>query len=391
MSQAPPAKPAPANATSSSRQPSSSSQAAESSDWQTVKTSGSRAKGRGQLSAQAGPRDTPAYASASPLDFQEPWRDEPESSRSSSQHSHSVGSRQQQQRQRHAVVPAVSEDELPEDWEEAAAGMAEAADAVDGTVDKVVSIGSADGPADNQVASTESLWQAGAVHTAIQAGAASDDEQQSAAADIGPVADNSVQAVDEPANASSAATHSQAEVAAAPSPTGSPAAVTATDVDSCTAIQEGDSADERQGSVLPTAEQSDAHAGQADADLAHTHDTHSTAPQSTVANELSVSESGEFTLNEGGADYHAEAHDEAREGSQSGLEASSSLNGGSQMLEQMGVGEQRAAALDQAVNLPRLQPDVLYKQFAQPELHASNGGTVHGSGLGDSQDTVADI
>lgn len=79
--------------------------------------SGARAKGRGQL---AGPPKGPsnraaaAYASASPLDFQEPWRDEPEPSSQNRQHS----DRQQQQWQ--TVAPAVSEDELPEDWEEAA-------------------------------------------------------------------------------------------------------------------------------------------------------------------------------------------------------------------------------------------------------------------------------
>ena len=85
-----------------------------------MKTSGARAKGRGQ---PAGPpsshsaRAVSAYASASPLDFQEPWRDEPEPS---SQNRRSVNL---QQKQMQTVGPAVSEDELPEDWEEAASAV----------------------------------------------------------------------------------------------------------------------------------------------------------------------------------------------------------------------------------------------------------------------------
>lgn len=87
-----------------------------------MKTSGSRAKGRGP---PAGPPDGPstraasAYASASPLDFQEPWRDEPEPN---SQNRHSVNTNLQQ-KHRQVVAPAVSEDELPEDWEEAASAV----------------------------------------------------------------------------------------------------------------------------------------------------------------------------------------------------------------------------------------------------------------------------
>ena len=119
--QAASAKAVPVNAATSSRQPISSSQASESSDWQTVKTSSSRSKGRVQHTGTGnGPaaRATPAYASASPLDFQEPWRDEPELSGSSRDPTRHAGSIQQRQRQ--AVMPVVSEDEMPEDWEEAA-------------------------------------------------------------------------------------------------------------------------------------------------------------------------------------------------------------------------------------------------------------------------------
>lgn len=118
ISQAAPAKPISGAVASSSGQPASSA-TSNSSGWQTVKTSGARAKGRGQ---PAGPPKGPStraasgYASASPLDFQEPWRDEPEPS---SQTRHSVNTDRQQQ-QWQPVAPAVSEDELPEDWEEAA-------------------------------------------------------------------------------------------------------------------------------------------------------------------------------------------------------------------------------------------------------------------------------
>ena len=123
-SQAAPAKPVSAAAASSSRQATSSSHAGSSGscDWQTVKTSGARAKGRGQ---SAGPPNGPcaraasAYASASPLDFQEPWRDEPEPS---SQNRRSFNT-DLQQKPRQTVAPTVSDNELPEDWEEAASAV----------------------------------------------------------------------------------------------------------------------------------------------------------------------------------------------------------------------------------------------------------------------------
>lgn len=116
----------PATAASSSRHPSSSSKAAEASEWQTVKTSGPRPKGRRPGAEQAdgpGPGATPAYASASPLDFLEPWRDD---AGPSDEHSGPAPVNRRPQ-QRPVVMPAVSEDELPEDWEEAAA----AADSVE--------------------------------------------------------------------------------------------------------------------------------------------------------------------------------------------------------------------------------------------------------------------
>ena len=326
-SQAPPAKSAPVSSTPSSRHLSSSSQAAESSDWQTVKTSGSRAKGRGQSSASAGPRDTPAYASASPLDFQEPWRDEPESSGSSNQLPQVVGSREQRQRPRQAMMPEVAEDELPEDWEEAAAAADSAgeagAEAVDGFAEDDVSTGSADGPLHDQVAPIDTPFRASSVDTTTQAEAASDDAQELAAADGGSVADNAIHATDEPASALSADSHSQAE-AAALHLTGS-AAAAASDADTHTAVLEKESADKRPGSVYGTAEQSDAHAGQADAAMTHDSDTHFAAPQSTAADKLSVSESSESALNESGA--NPEAHDEAQEDGQSGCEAPSDLHG----------------------------------------------------------------
>ena len=124
--QAAPAKPAAATAASSSQAAASSC-----SDWQTVKTSGTRAKGRGQPAGPPNPRAAPAYASASPLDFQEPWRDEPESSSQTSVNT------SLQQNQRQTVAPA--EDGLLEDWEEAASavescddGLVEAAAAPEG-------------------------------------------------------------------------------------------------------------------------------------------------------------------------------------------------------------------------------------------------------------------
>lgn len=85
-----------------------------------MKASGARAKGREHttgLSNGPSARAASAYASASPLDFQEPWRDEPEAS---SQNRRSVIT---DLKQRRPVAPAVSEDELPEDWEEAASAV----------------------------------------------------------------------------------------------------------------------------------------------------------------------------------------------------------------------------------------------------------------------------
>ena len=87
-----------------------------------MKTSGARAKGRGQSAGPAnGPsaRAATAYASASPLDFQEPWRDEPEPS---SQNRHTVNVNLQQ-KQRQDVAPVVLGSDLPEDWEEAASAV----------------------------------------------------------------------------------------------------------------------------------------------------------------------------------------------------------------------------------------------------------------------------
>ena len=112
----------PAVGASSSRHPSSSSQAPESSDWQTVKTSSTKPKGRRPGLSQAN-APAPAYASASPLDFQEPWRDD---AGSSDDHSAESVSQRRPPKQRPVMLPVVTE-ELPEDWEEAAS----AADAAD--------------------------------------------------------------------------------------------------------------------------------------------------------------------------------------------------------------------------------------------------------------------
>jgi len=112
----------PAIAASSSRHPFSSSQAPESSDWQTVKTSSTRPKGR-RLGPSHANAPAPAYASASPLDFQEPWKDD---AGSSDDHSAESVNQRRPPKQHPVVMPAVTE-ELPEDWEEAAS----AADAAD--------------------------------------------------------------------------------------------------------------------------------------------------------------------------------------------------------------------------------------------------------------------
>lgn len=130
-----------AAAASTSRHPSLSSQAADSNNWQTVKTAGSKAKGRGQgasREAALGSRAAPAYASSSPLDFQEPWRDEPGSSGHQAGNKGSSRQRQQQHNQKPVAMAAVSEDELPDDWEEAASA-ADAADegAEEGATDSV--------------------------------------------------------------------------------------------------------------------------------------------------------------------------------------------------------------------------------------------------------------
>ncbi|KAL0033761.1 hypothetical protein WJX77_004297 [Trebouxia sp. C0004] len=113
--QAAPASSTPAAAASSSRHSSSSSQAPESSDWQTVKTSGTKPKGRRPGPSQAN-APAPAYASASPLDFQEPWRDD---AGSSDDHSADSANQRRLPKHRSVVMPVVTE-ELPEDWEEAA-------------------------------------------------------------------------------------------------------------------------------------------------------------------------------------------------------------------------------------------------------------------------------
>ena len=113
--QAAPTSSTPAAAASSSRHSSSSSQAPASSDWQTVKTSSTKPKGRRPGPSQANAR-APAYASASPLDFQEPWRDD---AGSSDDHAAESVNQRRPPKQRPIVMPAVTE-ELPEDWEEAA-------------------------------------------------------------------------------------------------------------------------------------------------------------------------------------------------------------------------------------------------------------------------------
>ena len=113
--QAPPTSSTPAAAASSSRHSSSSSQAPASSDWQTVKTSSTKPKGRRPGPSQAN-APAPAYASASPLDFQEPWRDD---AGSSDDHAAESVNQRRPPKQRPIVMPAVTE-ELPEDWEEAA-------------------------------------------------------------------------------------------------------------------------------------------------------------------------------------------------------------------------------------------------------------------------------
>lgn len=82
-----------------------------------MKTSGTRAKGSRQAAASLtapGTRAVPAYASANPLDFQEPWQDEVGAS---SQPRASIATDQQH---RQTVAPVLSEGDLPEDWEEAA-------------------------------------------------------------------------------------------------------------------------------------------------------------------------------------------------------------------------------------------------------------------------------
>ena len=113
--QAAPTSSTPAAAASSSRHSSSSSQAPASSDWQTVKTSSTKPKGRRPGPSQAN-APAPAYASASPLDFQEPWRDD---AGSSDDHAAESVNQRRPPKQRPNVMPAVTE-ELPEDWEEAA-------------------------------------------------------------------------------------------------------------------------------------------------------------------------------------------------------------------------------------------------------------------------------
>ena len=84
-----------------------------------MKTSGSRAKSSRQPAGSLngpGTRATPAYASASPLEFQEPWQDEVAPS------SRPTGSANTdlQHREKQSVAPVLSEDDLPENWEEAA-------------------------------------------------------------------------------------------------------------------------------------------------------------------------------------------------------------------------------------------------------------------------------
>ena len=97
-----------------------------------MKSSGSRPTGRGPRTAQETARGTPAYASASPLDSQEPWRDEPESSGNHPGTGSVTQRQQQQQKHRPLVMAPVSEDDLPEDWEEAASEGAAADDDDDG-------------------------------------------------------------------------------------------------------------------------------------------------------------------------------------------------------------------------------------------------------------------
>ena len=159
-SQSAPPKPVSGAVASSSGQPASSA-TPSSSEWQTVKTSGARAKGRGH---PGGPPKDPsnraaaAYASASPLDFQEPWRDEPEPS---SQSRHSIKSHRQQQ-QRQAVAPAVSKDELPEDWEEAASAAQSSEGGREHAVEAAQEAASTAEAAHTEAAVTEEAAQQGA-------------------------------------------------------------------------------------------------------------------------------------------------------------------------------------------------------------------------------------
>lgn len=88
-----------------------------------MKTSSAKPKGRRSGLSQAN-APAPAYASASPLDFQEPWRDD---AGSSDAHAAESVHQRQPAKQRPVVMPVVTE-ELPEDWEEAASASDAAGD-----------------------------------------------------------------------------------------------------------------------------------------------------------------------------------------------------------------------------------------------------------------------
>lgn len=79
-SQPPQLHSAPAPSSSHQTGPATSQQQRDGSNWQTVRGGSSRPKGARRTDDSNGPSGTraaPAYASASPFDFQEPWRDGP--------------------------------------------------------------------------------------------------------------------------------------------------------------------------------------------------------------------------------------------------------------------------------------------------------------------------
>lgn len=231
-----------------------------------MKTSGSRAKGRGP---PAGPSNGPstraasACASASPLDFQEPWKDEPEQN---TQNRHSSDTNLQH-KQRQTVAPAVSEDELPEDWEEAASA-----------------IESSDGGLEEAAAPAEAVPEA----AAAAVDEAYVDEHSAETASRSPSDSSVTDGTQDGLSVLTLAYSNQAEAAAAASPVSehtargeaeaaSAAATSHTNEGTAEAVspadgsQEGASvaglADERQESLAVAAQQSETSAGVADAAL----------------------------------------------------------------------------------------------------------------------------